>query len=262
MKIEDLRNIGKELLEVISGYRFAEDSQVVIKKGASGDKTFPMDKKAEEIILSSLESLGEPFHIVSEEEGIINVGRGGLYVIIDPIDGSKNAITGLPIFSTSIAVSSGNRIGDVFLGYVINLVSGDEFWAEKGKGAYLNGKRIRTQQSDDLKIALYEAQRPARDIQRVLPLLSECTRTRCLGSMALDLAHLAMGSASVFASPFDSRSFDFAGGWLLVREAGGVITDITGSALDNEEIGLDHSVPILASANESLHRKALEVLRG
>ena len=181
MKIEDLRNIGKKLLEVIPGYRFAVDARVVIKTGASGDKTFLMDKRAEEIIMSSLESLGEPFHIVSEEEGITHVGRGGLYVIIDPIDGSKNAITGLPIFSTSIAVASGNRIGDVFLGYVMNLVSGDEFWAEKSKGAHLNGKKIRTQQSDELILALYEAQNPKRDIRSVLPLLSECRRTRCLG---------------------------------------------------------------------------------
>lgn len=262
MKVDDLRNIGKMLLAMIPHYRFAEGSRNALRKGAAGDATFPMDHRAEEIIISSLESLGESFHIVSEEYGIKNVGEDGPYVIIDPIDGSKNAVNGLPVFSTSIAASESDRIGDVFLGYVLNLVSGDEFWAEKGQGAYLNGRKITTQETDETTLVLYEAQSPSRDIPKIMPLLTLFRRTRCLGSIALDLAHLAMGSASVFVSPFDSRCFDYAGGWLLVKEAGGIVTDLSGNVLDDEKIHVGSSLPILASANQELHRKAIEVMKG
>ncbi len=260
MKIEDLRNIGSKLLEMVPRYRFAEDSQVALKKGASGDKTFPMDKDAEDIIFASLEGLNEPFHIVSEEHGCKDIGEGGLNVLIDPIDGSKNAISGLPIFSTSIAVSDGNTIGDIFMSYVVNLISGDEFWAEKGKGAFLNGRKIRTQDSDELMVILFEAQQPARDIKGIIPLLSRFRRTRCMGSVALDLAYLSNGSASVFVNPFDSRSFDFGGGWLLVQEAGGVFTDMLGRPMEDSEIGFDHTSPLLASANEKIHSRVLEII--
>jgi myo-inositol-1(or 4)-monophosphatase len=260
MNINDLRQIGKKLLEMVPRYRFAEDSQVALKKGASGDKTFPMDKKAEDIIFYYLEGLNEPFHIISEEHGRKNIGDGGLNILIDPIDGSKNAISGLPLFSTSIAVSDGNRIGDIFMSYVVNLVSGDEFWAEKGKGAFLNGKKIATQDSDELMVILFEAQKPARDMPGILPLLSRFRRARCMGSVALDLGYLSNGSASVFVNPFDSRSFDFGGGWLLVQEAGGVFTDLSGRPMEESEIGLDHTSPLLASANEKIHSRVLEII--
>jgi myo-inositol-1(or 4)-monophosphatase len=245
---------------MVPRYRFAEDSQVAVKKGASGDKTFPMDKEAEEIIFASLEGLNEPLHLISEEHGRKDIGKGGLNILIDPIDGSKNAISGLPLFSTSIAVAEGDMIGDIVMAYVINLVSGDEFWAEKGKGAFLNGKRITTLRSDELSVILYEAQQPARDIPKILLLLSQFRRVRCMGSVALDLAHLAMGSASVFISPFDSRSFDFGGGWLLVKEAGGVFTDLSGDSMEEIEIGLDHISPLLASANETIHSKVMDII--
>jgi myo-inositol-1(or 4)-monophosphatase len=260
MKIDDLRKIGKKLIEMVPHYRLAAGSQVALEVGASGDKTFPMDKKAEEIIFSSLEELNEPMHIISEEYGFKDMGGGGIRVIIDPIDGSKNAITGLPVFCTSIAVACGKRIGDVFMSYVINLVSGDEFWAEKDKGAYMNGKKIGTQQDNELRVILYEAQNPSRDIPKILPVLSLFRRARCLGVTALDFSYLALGSVSAFIAPSPSRSFDFAGGWLIAREAGGLVTDFSEKEMDDVEMGLGRSAPLVASANKDIHRKLISVL--
>ncbi len=262
MKIEDLKAIGRKLLEVVPQYRFATDAKEVIRVGASGDETFHIDKTAEEIIISHLESLNEPFHIVSEEYGFKDIKRGGMRVLIDPIDGSKNAISGLPIFCTSIAIADGDRIGDIFLSYVINLISGDEFWAESDKGAYLNGKKMKTQESDEINVILYEAQKPSRDLPEILPLLSLSKRVRCLGATALDLAYLSYGAVSVFVCPSPSRSFDFGGGWLLVEESGGIFTDIRGNGLENVEIGINTASPLMATANEKIHKKALEVLKG
>lgn len=261
MTIEDLREIGKRLLRMVPRYRSVEESRIALKKGASGDKTFTVDKRAEEVIFSSLESLNEPLQIISEEFGIKDIGGAkGLRVVVDPIDGSKNAVTGIPLFSTSIAAAQGNTIGDIFLGYVINLISGDEFWAERGEGAFFNGVRIETQKTDECKMILYETRTPKNDIAKIMPLLTMFHRTRCLGSTALDLSYLALGSASAFVSPTPSRSFDFAGGWLLVKEAGGVFTDITGRPVEDVETGLGRSAPLLVSANDKLYRKLLKAL--
>lgn len=262
MKIENLRQIGKRLFSEIGKTRLRPFASEALGKGAGGDKTFPIDKKAEDVIISSLEALNEPLTIVSEEAGIKEIQGGGKRVIIDPIDGSKNAITGIPFYCTSIAVADKDNIGSISIGYVINLLTGDEFWAEKDKGAFFNGERIYAQKDDTFYLIAYEAQSPKNDIPKIMKLLAEAWRTRCWGAMALDISYLAYGAVSVFITPSPSRSFDFASGYLLVKEAGGVFTDIKGNSIDSVEIGLNRSAPLLASGNMKLHEKALKLLHG
>jgi myo-inositol-1(or 4)-monophosphatase len=262
MKIENLRQIGKRLFSEIGSTRLKPFASEALGKGAGGDKTFPIDKKAEDIIISSLESLNEPLSIVSEEAGIKEIKNGGNKVIIDPIDGSKNAITGIPFYCTSIAVADGDNIGGIYMGYIINLLTGDEFWAEKGKGAFFNGERIYTQKDEVFYLIAYESTSPKNDIPKMIRLLSETRRTRCFGATALDLAYVAYGSVSVFLTPSPSRSFDFAGGYLLIKEAGGVFSDTDGNPIEQMEIGLKRTVPILAAGNKQLHEKALKLLHG
>ncbi|MCL4458006.1 MAG: hypothetical protein M1147_03295 [Nitrospirae bacterium] len=260
MKIENLRHIGRQLFSEIGKTRLKPFASEALGKGAGGDKTFPIDKKAEDIIIGSLEALGEPLSIVSEEAGLKEIKGGGRKVIIDPIDGSKNAITGIPFYCTSIAVADSDNIDSISLGYVMNLLTGDEFWAEKGKGAFFNSERIYTQKDDTFYLIAYEAQSPKNDIPKIMKLLGEAWRTRCWGAMALDISYLAYGAVSVFVTPSPSRSFDFASGYLLVKEAGGVFTDINGNSIGDSEIGLNRSAPLLASGNLQLHEKALKLL--
>lgn len=262
MKIENLRHIGRQLFSEIGKTRLKPFASEALGKGAGGDKTFPIDKKAEDIIIGSLEALGEPLSIVSEEAGLKEIKGGGRKVIIDPIDGSKNAITGIPFYCTSIAVADSDNIDSISLGYVMNLLTGDEFWAENGKGAFFNSERIYTQKDDTFYLIAYEAQSPKNDIPKIMKLLGEAWRTRCWGAMALDISYLAYGAVSVFITPAPSRSFDFASGYLLVKEAGGVFTDINGDSIDDAEIGLNRSAPLLASGNMKLHEKALKLLHG
>jgi myo-inositol-1(or 4)-monophosphatase len=253
-----LRKIGRRLLKEIPV--IGHKPQTAIGVGAAGDKTYLIDKKAEEIIISGLDESGEALTIISEEIGIQDIKGGGKKVLIDPIDGSRNAISGIPFYCTSIAVADGNTIGDVESAYVVNLVNGDEFWAEKGKGAFLNGEKISAQKDNELYLIAYEAQDPSKDIPRISPLLIRSRKTRCLGATALDLSYLASGAISIFVTPSLSRSFDFAGGWLLVREAGGIFTDMKGNTIEILEIGLKRSSSLLASGNKSLHEKALRLL--
>lgn len=258
MQIKLLREIGSVLLKEIPSMRFK--TNMAIGVGAAGDKTYPIDKRAEDIIISKFDDSGESFTIVSEEIGLKDIKGGGKKVLIDPVDGSRNAIAGIPFYCSSIAIADGENLEDVEAAYVINLVNGDEFWAEKGKGAFLNGKKIYTQIDDELNLIAYEAQTPSRDIPIITPLLRKSRKTRCLGATALDLAYLACGAISIFVTPSLSRSFDFAGGWLLVREAGGIFTDVKGNSIENLKISLYKSSSLLASGNEKLHRTALRLL--
>jgi myo-inositol-1(or 4)-monophosphatase len=258
MNIEILKAIGRELLQQIPSVK--KWSKIPVGIGASGDKTHQIDKAAEDIIISGLQDSEESLTIVSEEAGIKKISGGGKTVLIDPVDGSRNAVSGIPFYCTSIAVADGNTVGDIELAYVVNLINGDEFWAEKGKGAFLNGEMITTQKDDIFYLVAYEAQSPNKDFLQITPLISGSRKTRCLGSTALDLAYLASGAISVFANPSPSRSFDFAGGWLLVQEAGGIFTDMHGNPVDATEVGLKKSSSLLVSGNERLHERALKLL--
>ncbi|MBF0541985.1 MAG: hypothetical protein HQK91_11115 [Nitrospirae bacterium] len=260
LNISSLRDIGSALLKIVPKYRFASNSREALRTGAAGDSTFPFDKACEDIILSMLDDSKEPLSIISEENGYSEINGGGRRVIIDPLDGSRNATTGIPFFCTSIAAADGDTIGDINLCYIINLISGDEFWAEKDSGAFLNEGRIFTSKSEKIEVVLYETHNTTKDMQRLLPLFKQSHRIRCFGTIAMDLSYLSMGAASIAINPSKSRTFDFGGGWLLVKEAGGIFTDTNGSDISKVKLGLGHETNYIASANITIHQKALELL--
>jgi myo-inositol-1(or 4)-monophosphatase len=258
--IKLLQNLGKKISKELQSLKTDPSAKSAIGVGAAGDKTYPIDKKSEDIAVSELESCGESLTIISEELGIREIKGGGDKVLIDPIDGSKNAVAGIPFYCISIAIADGNTIGDIYMSYILNLASGDEFWATKESGAFLNAKRMRAQEDSNLSLVAFETGVPKRDISRIMPLLLQAFKPRCFGSTALDLAYLANGSISVFVNPQLSRSFDFGGGWLLVKEAGGIFTDILGNSIEQKEISLGKSTSLLASGNRKLHEEALKLL--
>src|SRR3972149_3350885 len=101
MEIGTLRKIGKRLLKEIPLIRQIPFTDAALGVGAAGDKTFLIDKKAEEIVIAGLDETGEALTVISEEVGIKDIRGGGKKALIDPIDGSKNAISGIPFFCTS-----------------------------------------------------------------------------------------------------------------------------------------------------------------
>jgi len=261
--LEIFKHIGKKMREGLSVILAKEGGTVPLGKGAGGDKTFPVDKWAEDIIIAALvkaQREGETFTLISEELGVRKFGEGKKIVLVDPIDGSNNAKSGIPFFSTSLALLDGETLDTLAVGYVINLAAGDEFWALRGQGAFKNGSRIRTSATQGITIVAYEASSPATDIPRLMPLLMQAKRTRCFGSTALDLAYLASGAISVFATATASRAFDYAAGMLILEEADGVITGLDGTSLDHIAVGLERTVPLLASKNDAAHVMALNAL--
>lgn len=262
--INVLREIGEDLLKEIPSMAGGTDASIFLRRGASGDKTFFIDKVAEDIVIKHLETLREKgygFTLVSEECGIRRFGEeSNTYVLLDPLDGSNNAKRGVPYFSTSIAILEGDRLEDIVLGYVIDLPSGIEYWAVRGGGAWCDGARINCRKGEDIDMVAFEASVPSRDIYRLLPLLKSARKVRCLGSIALDLALMATGAVDILAIATPSRSFDFASGMLILQEAGGLITDTEGNDIGGIKASLGRTVSLIAAANQALHQKALTLL--
>jgi myo-inositol-1(or 4)-monophosphatase len=257
------KGIGKKMLDGLSVILAKEGGLVPLGKGAGGDKTFPVDKWAEDIVIAALAKAhqqGESFTLISEELGIRKFGDGKKIVLVDPIDGSNNAKSGIPFFSTSLALLNDETLSTLAVGYIVNLAVGDEFWAVRAQGAYKNGKRIRTAATQGITIVAYEASSPRTDLPILMPLIVEAKRTRCFGSTALDLSYLASGAISVFATATASRAFDYAAGMLILEEADGVITDLEGTSLDHIVAGLGRTAPLLASKNDATHVMALNIL--
>ncbi|MDH4163247.1 MAG: hypothetical protein OEW15_11250 [Nitrospirota bacterium] len=263
--LEVFRGIGKEMRAGLPAILDLETGRTAIGRGAGGDKTFPVDKWAEDIMVAAMEQVhatnGAAFTLVSEELGTRTFGAGTQVVLVDPVDGSNNAKNGVPFFGFAIALLDGSTLAELKAGYVMNLAVGDEFWAVRGKGAFKNGKTLRTPDTADIVIVSYEATDPANDLPLILPLLTSARRTRCFGSTALDLTYLASGATSVFVTATPSRTFDYAAGMLILEEAGGIVTDWAGSSLGSVRAGLDRTVPLLAAKNSVTHQKALALLR-
>ncbi len=259
-----LRGIGRNLLEKIPQIAGSADASVSIGRGASGDQTFLIDETAERIIIGALEKTadeGAGFTLISEECGIKEYGaKSNVLILVDPIDGSNNAKRGVPYYAVSIAVLNGKRLEDLLAGYVLDLSSGKEYWAIKGEGAWCNGKRIECRGSDRLEMVAFEASVPAKDIDTILPALRSARKVRCLGAIALDLAIMANNAIDLLLVATPSRSFDFAAGMLILKEAGGIITGMDGSDISGINAGLERTVPLIAAANRNLHSKAVELL--
>ena len=261
MHTRDLQNIGNSLYRELSPLRHSSRIKELEGTGAEGDKTYHIDRRAEEIIISSLEALHEPLTVISEEAGIVHLHGGGKTVLVDPIDGSRNAVRGIPFYGTSLAVAAGTTVRDLYLAYIINLVNGDAFWAEKGISVSCPENSLQCQKGEEFSFVAYEASSPSRDLSPIVPLLSAAKKVRCMGATALDLAYVACGAVSAFVTASASRSFDFAGGYLLMKEAGGIITDMQGNELDSLELELKGTTSLLAAGNAGLHKKALALLK-
>jgi myo-inositol-1(or 4)-monophosphatase len=260
LTLEILRAIGQRLSDYLKKGRLSIEEIKPLSRGAAGDRTFQMDQTAEEIIINSLRRVSIPLTVVSEEIGIVHINGGGHRVLIDPVDGSKNAVTGIPIFCTSIAVTDTDDVSGIYLSYIINPLTGDEYWAEEGRGAFFNGIRMQTQKDEEVRVVLYETQDPKRDFPKILPVLSLSNRTRCFGTTALDLAFLSMGAASVYINPSQTRSFDYAAGVHMVKESGGIVTTIDGHDISRVELSMKRTDPLLACANTRILERVLREL--
>lgn len=206
-----------------------ENLQVSVK--GPGDFVSNADKRAEKTLFEELSRARPGYGFLMEEGGEIEGSDKTHTWHIDPLDGTTNFLHGIPHFAISIGLE---RDGEVIAGVVYEPTRDEMYWAEKGAGAYLNDRRLRVSARRQLSEALVGTGLPFRDrgdqpvylgtLAAVLPATSGVRR---FGAAALDLAYVAAGRLDGFWE-FGLSPWDIAAGMLLVREAGGFVTDLAG----------------------------------
>lgn len=258
------KNIGSELGKKFPEIYRSEYASKIVGNGKGGDKTTLIDKFAEDIIVKKLKEFhkeGNNFTLISEELGTRKFKESENIILVDPLDGSMNAKLGLPFFSVSIAFIEGEKLKNTSVGYVLNLTCGDEFYAIKGGGAFLNNKKIKTKSSKNSKLEVIGIEAPIEDSLPYISKIGESSeRIRIMGSLALDICYTASGAFDACVFPFKSRSVDFAAGKLILEESGGIITDFNGKNLDDINAGVEKTTEIVCAKNKEMHKKILEIL--
>jgi myo-inositol-1(or 4)-monophosphatase len=228
----------------------------VSRKGPS-DFVSSADLKAEKTLFEELSKARPGYGFVMEERGAVEGTDKTNRWLVDPLDGTSNFLHGIPHWAISIALE---REGVLIAGVIYNPVRDELFWAEKGVGAYLNDKRLRVAARNDMRDALIATGTPFHGkpgheqfLKEVELVISKSAGIRRWGAAALDLAYVAAGRFDGYWER-GLNVWDIAAGAVLVREAGGVVTEPDGG--DFMKTGA-----ILAS-NNALAPKLQQTLRG
>jgi myo-inositol-1(or 4)-monophosphatase len=261
--LEFCRLVASDVRKLLEQLPTRDDREPVVGHGMGGDDTTAIDEGAERLAVARLDELaarGISFRLVSEELGERRFGDpdSPWVVVVDPIDGSLNAKRVLPFYCISIAFADGPTLDDVRFGYVLDLGSGEEWVAESGKGATVNGRPLGgVRPKARLGIVDFEATNAALIAEAAGRLDGHVGRIRVLGALALALCQLADGRLDGVASLKQSRSVDLAAAVLIVREAGGHVftPDVASLPLD-----LDSRTRVVAARDEEWSGKLADLL--
>jgi myo-inositol-1(or 4)-monophosphatase len=242
---------------------FNEVQQLQVSRKGPADFVSQADKRAEDTIYTELNHARPDWALLMEESGEIPGDPTKPRWIVDPLDGTSNFLHGIPHFSISIAVEepmpNGKR--EITSGLIYQPLTDESFWAEKGRGAWLMDRRLRVSSRRDLADSLIATGIPflghgdgaqwSRIFGAVAP---EVAGIRRMGAATLDLAWVAAGRFDGFWEA-DLQPWDVAAGMLLVREAGGFVTDYRGGdrAMERNEF---------LAANDVLHSKLHKLVAG
>lgn len=251
MMLNAARKAGRRLAR-----DFGEVEQLQVSRKGPGDFVTAADLRAEQILFEELTKARHGYCFLMEERGLVEGPDKSHVWIVDPLDGTMNFMHAIPHFAISIALQ---REGELVAGLIFNPANGDVFTAERGKGAFLNDRRIRVAARSELEQCVIVTGIPHRgkgdheaylqSLGRIMPQVSGIRRS---GSAALDLAWLAAGRYDGFWE-LNLKPWDIAAGIVLVREAGGYVTDLEGGKTFME------SGNILAG-NEYVHRSLIKML--
>ncbi len=236
---------------------FDERDGLRVTQKTDRDFVTEVDQRAQSLIVHEIAHHYPDHGIVAEESSRRVNPDAPIQWYIDPLDGTTNFIHGYPHFAVSIAAW---KRGRPWLAVIHDPIRNETFEARAGGGAFLNRRRLRVSQETRLEHALFASGLPSyrrEGIDRFQARMDRCMRRmdgyRRGGSAALDLAYVAAGRLDVYWEA-GLRPWDIAAGYLLVQEAGGIVTDLEGASLDLEK------GDVLAT-NAALHRPALELLR-
>ena len=235
--------------------------------GAGGDAMKPVDLAAETAIVDTLKEHGVSFTLISEESGVKKFGSEAesCFVTVDPIDGSTNFMHGLPFYACSIAVSRKRTLNDVYAGLVADLAHDVTYTAFEGKGAYRDGKKIETSKTATLEEAVVGLDLNTYKVEEVVPkltaLIAKTKHIRHFGANALELCYVANGLTDAFVDIRGKlRTTDVAAGFLILKEAGGIVTKPDNQGL-NVELDPKQTVSFVASGNMEIHKKIISLVK-
>lgn len=227
-----------------------------IKNGDISDFTTNADLESERIIVEIL-TKNFPGHSLIAEEGSGNKGDSENIWVVDPLDGSFSFSVGMPFYSVSIGLI---RNGKPFIGVIYQPAMGNLFYAQTGKGSFLNDDRLQVSNCDLLEKAAcvldpgHSKKRPEKVKRYILPLINKIAQLYEIGSAASSLSLIAR---ETFDAVINSAwLWDFAAGTVIVREAGGKVTDFEGREPDWTKERLD-----IVASNGLLHNQIIEALR-
>ncbi|KAB1076176.1 inositol monophosphatase family protein [Methylobacterium planeticum] len=236
---------------------FGEVENLQVSRKGPGNFVSAADRKAEEVLRDALMKARPGYGLVLEENGVIEGQDKSHTWHVDPLDGTTNFLHGIPHFAISVGLE---RDGQIVAGVIYDPIKDELFVAERGKGAYLNNRRLRVSGRTDMADALAAYGTPylgrgnhPRLLKEVAAVMAVSGGTRRLGSAALDLAYVACGRLDLYWER-DLQTWDMAAGIILVRESGGFVSSADGAS----EALATRSV---ACGNEILHRELVAILR-
>ena len=236
---------------------FGEVENLQVSRKGPGDFVSAADRKAEEVVRDALMKARPGYGLVLEEEGRIEGSDTSHPWHVDPLDGTTNFLHGIPHFAISIGLE---REGQMVAGVIYDPIKDELFVAERGKGAYLNNRRLRVSARTDMADAVAGYGTPylgrgshAVLLREVAAVMAVTGGTRRIGAASLDLAYVACGRLDVYWER-DLKTWDMAAGIVLVREAGGFVTSADGAPdpMPSKSV---------AAGNETLHRELVALLR-
>ena len=235
MMMDILSEIAERIRKAICLIPDAKTRGEEICIGMDGTPTTQIDKVAENIVLSYLQEKNIPLNVLSEEIGFVDNGADET-LVLDPIDGTTNSIIGVPLYTVSMAIGKRSLKG-IHTAFIENLVTGDKYTAEKGKGAYYNGKKIRTKRTsdpDDILLMIYLGNGAHPDSFTVA---KHVRRSRSYGCASIEMSLVASGVVDGFLMNAENnlrsiRVIDIAASYLILKEAGGEIYNLDGTEFD------------------------------
>jgi myo-inositol-1(or 4)-monophosphatase len=251
----------KPLLETL------DQPQPNLGLGAGGDPVKKIDLVAESAIVDTLRRQGITFTLISEESGIVEYGESPseCYVTVDPIDGTTNLIRGAPFYATSIAVSTEPILTKVHTALVTDLFHGTIYTAQKRRGAYRDDRRIRPSTGSLTEEAVIGIDLNSYRIQEIAPrltkLMEKTDHVRHFGANALELCYVADGTIDAFIDIRGKlRTTDMAAAWLIIGEAGAIMTTLDGKPL-RAKLDPTQKVQFIAAANQEIHKRIISLTK-
>ena len=251
-------NILKEAQELFMHRLKFEDSFEEVRVNVYGDRTLRIDLDMEDFLIERLKDEGFKGTIICEERGEVKLGDEKLYAIIDPLDGSFNARQRIPYSATAIAICKDFRLSDVVQAGVINLFTGDIFYADNQllKLPYI----LREYDSRIVEIHLSHKLTRPNLAQKLIKLLSEFKVYRWMGAIALSPCMVACNSISAFISITGCRLLDIVPGLFIAYRAGKSILVEGNSRAENIKLDIKKRVRCIVASNEKILKLILQAI--